>query len=84
MTELPPDDDPPERSPKGQGEESDTVQSVAKVNGMMVKKIVALGRYMVINEKSFKLRKGKVNGLDEDNQNNQNLCENLNLVPIWR
>lgn len=61
MTEPPPDDDPTEESPNGQGEESDTVQSVARVNGMMAKTMVALTRYIVVGEYLFESRRGRVN-----------------------
>ena len=50
MTEPPPDDDPPDESPNGQGRESDTMQSVARVSGMMARKIAALKRYIVMME----------------------------------
>ena len=61
VTEPPPDDDPTEESPNGQGEESDTVQSVARVNGMMAKTMVALTRYIVVGEYLFESRRGRVN-----------------------
>lgn len=50
------DDDPPKESPNGQGEASDAVQSAARVYGRMASKTLALRRYMVTDEYSFKSR----------------------------
>ena len=48
--ESPPEDDPPDMPSNGQGEESDAVQSVARVKGMMAKKMAALRKYIVRGE----------------------------------
>ena len=60
MTEPPPEDDPPEESPNGQGEESDTVQSVARVKDIMVKNMVALRRYIMMGEQLSNSRRSRV------------------------